>query len=349
MEPLDSFYGLKKFANGKISAYELQDVDPIIERVRTNSQNLAQSELTIEFDDDVKFFNLFDISDDDVWFMKMINSYYSDYEFMDYYSVKEDFLQGYTIFGHFDDENIEKLRQVNKLIYSRKFDLEDEDFRKGLANRMFDAFNFPTQNILNDYQTEKNREMIQVAQKTINKEVNDYFKEFDFEFTPYAGLKTTVANLIMWYIRTNSVHLPIEELLKKVFETSRTDIGGWHEYSYDYQNDEYFDNESFNRTVSRSLDEILEKIEDGYEREGFDLKSYIDMVDRITKKYGSERWHKLPKKPKEVRFKVIGFDKNPNKIEVKLQKDLKERSLKLSEENFYNLLYQPTLFNFDDI
>jgi hypothetical protein len=349
MEPLDSFYGLKKFANGKISAYELQDVDPIIERVRTNSQNLAQSELTIEFDDDVKFFNLFDISDDDVWFMKMINSYYSDYEFMDYYSVKEDFLQGYTIFGHFDDENIEKLRQVNKLIYSRKFDLEDEDFRKGLANRMFDAFNFPTQNILNDYQTEKNREMIQVAQKTINKEVNDYFKEFDFEFTPYAGLKTTVANLIMWYIRTNSVHLPIEELLKKVFETSRTDIGGWHEYSYDYQNDEYFDNESFNRTVSRSLDEILEKIEDGYEREGFDLKSYIDMVDRITKKYGSERWHKLPKKPKEVRFKVIGFDKNPNKIEVKLQKDLKERSLRLSEENFYNLLYQPTLFNFDDI
>ena len=60
MEPLDSFYGLKNFANGKISAYELQDVDPLIERVRTNSQNLAQSELTIEFDDDVKFFNLSD-------------------------------------------------------------------------------------------------------------------------------------------------------------------------------------------------------------------------------------------------------------------------------------------------
>ena len=47
MEPLDSFYGLKNFANGKISAYELQDVDPLIERVRTNSQNLAQSELTL--------------------------------------------------------------------------------------------------------------------------------------------------------------------------------------------------------------------------------------------------------------------------------------------------------------
>ena len=73
------------------------------------------------------------------------------------------------------------------------------------------------------------------------------------------------------------------------------------------------------------------------------------MVDRIVKKYGSEKWHNLPKKPKEVRFKVTGFDKNPNKIEVKLQKGLKERSLKLSEENFYNLLYQPTLFNFDDI
>lgn len=349
MEPLESFYGIKNFINGKISAYELQDIDPNIERVKTNSQNLAQSELTLEFDDDVKFFDLLDISEDDVWFMKMMNSYYNDYEFMDYYTIKEDFLQGYTIFGHFDDENIEKLKHVNKLIYGRKFDLRDEDFRKGLANKMFDAFNFPTQNILNDYQDEKNREMTQEAQRSINKEVNDYFKQFDFEFIPYDGLKTTAANLVMWYIRTNSVHLPIEGLLEKIFETSKSDIGGWHDNSYEYQNDEYFDNESFNRTVSRSLDEILEKIEDNYEREGFDLKSYLDMVDRITKKYGFERWHNLPKKPKDVRFQIIGFDKNPNKIEVKLSKALKQRSLKLSEENFNNLLYQPTLFNFDEI
>jgi hypothetical protein len=28
---------------------------------------------------------------------------------------------------------------------------------------------------------------------------------------------------------------------------------------------------------------------------------------------------------------------------------MKGRDLKLSEENFYNLLYQPTLFSFDEI
>lgn len=349
MEPLDSFYGIKDFIKGKINAYQLQDIDPNIERVRTNTQNLAQSEITIEFDDDVKFFDLFDISENDVWFMKMINSYYSDYEFLDYYSVKEDFLNGYTIFGHFDEENIEKLEQINRLIYGKKFDLEDEDFRKGLANKMFDAFNFPTQDILNDYQSEKNTEMSQVARKSINQEVDDYFKTFDFEFIPYDGLKTTAANLVMWYIRTNSVHLTIEELLKKIFDTNRGNLGGWHDNSYEFQNDEYFDNESFNRTVSRNLDKILESIEDDFEWEGFDLNSYLQMVDRITKKYDFERWYNLPKKPQDVRFQIVAFYKNPNKIEVKLSKGLKQRSLKLSEENFYNLLYQPTLFNFEEI
>jgi hypothetical protein len=34
---------------------------------------------------------------------------------------------------------------------------------------------------------------------------------------------------------------------------------------------------------------------------------------------------------------------------VKLSKALKQRQLKLSEENFYNLLYQPTLFNLEEI
>jgi hypothetical protein len=37
------------------------------------------------------------------------------------------------------------------------------------------------------------------------------------------------------------------------------------------------------------------------------------------------------------------------KVVVYLQKGLKAKTLKLSEENFYNLLYQPTLFNLDEI
>jgi hypothetical protein len=37
------------------------------------------------------------------------------------------------------------------------------------------------------------------------------------------------------------------------------------------------------------------------------------------------------------------------KISVFLQKGLKQKMVSLSEQNFYNLLYQPSLFSLDEI
>jgi len=37
------------------------------------------------------------------------------------------------------------------------------------------------------------------------------------------------------------------------------------------------------------------------------------------------------------------------KVVVILQKGFQQKKVKLSEDNFYNLLYQPTLFNLDEI
>jgi hypothetical protein len=72
------------------------------------------------------------------------------------------------------------------------------------------------------------------------------------------------------------------------------------------------------------------------------------MVNRVSKKFEVGKWHNLPKK-KDVRFYIENFEKNPNKVIIKLSKALQQRSLKLSEENFYHLLYQPTLFNLEEI
>ena len=72
------------------------------------------------------------------------------------------------------------------------------------------------------------------------------------------------------------------------------------------------------------------------------------MVDRISKKFELDKMYDLPKK-KDVRFKIENFEMNPNKIVVKLSRAFKQRELKLTEENFYHLLYQPTLFNLEEI
>jgi hypothetical protein len=348
MEILDTFFALKNFVKGNISGYELTGMDPNIRDVRVNSNNLGQSIIYLDFDDEDKFFKLMEMDENDVWFLRNINSHYSDYNMIDWYTVKENFLEGYDVFVSFDEDNIEKLKQISKLIYNRNFNLDDDEFRKGLAHKMYDNFNHPTQDILNEFHSEKNSEMLTTARNSINQEIENYFKRFDFNFVPYDGVKTTVGNLIMWYIRTNSFHLPIKGVLTKIFEDNKPNFGGWYENSYEYQDSDNFDDVSFNRGVSRSLDKILDTITDDFEREGFDLDSYLKMTERILNKFNFERWYALPKK-KDVRFRVEGFEKNPNRIHVRLSKEMKARDLKLSEENFYHLLYQPTLFNFDEI
>lgn len=348
MATYDTFMALRDFVKGKISKYDLQDSDPSITNVKENKSNLGQTKIVLSFPGDDRVLGMMGLSDDDIWFYNMINSYYSDYEFIDYYQVKDDFRDGYIIYGELDKENLEKLKMIAQFVYPAKFDLTNESFRKNFSEKLFELFNRETEDILSDYLSEKNSEMSKVADKKINEDMNRYFEELDFTLSNSETLEIPVANLIMWYIRTNSVHLPLSELIEKVFEENKADtIGGWAENSYEYQDDEYFDSESFNSYVGRKFDEILEKIEDGAEGE-FDFREYKEMVERVSKKFEADKWYKLPKK-KDVDFKINGYEMNPNKIVVKLRRGMKARQMNLTEENFYHLLYQPTLFNLEEI
>jgi hypothetical protein len=346
MASFDTFIALRDYVKGKISKYELEDSDPEIYHVREDRSNRGMSVLKLGFNDD-KFWNKTGLHEDDIWFLKVINSHYSDYEFMDSYSISDDFKNGYIIFHELNEDNIEKLKLISRYIFPKKFDLENDEFRSEFAEKLLSSFKRETEDILDDYHSEKNREMTQSAREGINKEITDYFNEFGFTFISDEEFTTTVANLIMWYIRENSLQLSINELLPKIFSTNKTQIGGWQENSYEYQNSEYFDSESFNSYVGSKLDQIIEKIEEGYDGD-FNIQDYLDMVERVSKKFEVGKWHNLPKK-KDVRFYIENFEMNPNKVVVKLSRAFKQRVLKLNEENFYHLLYQPTLFNLEEI
>jgi len=348
MASYDTFISLKNYVKGKLGKRELEDSDPNIHSVKEDNSNLGQSIIKIEFENDDEFWKIVGLHEDDIWFMRQINSYYSSYEFMDYDSVKEDFKHdGGGMIHHLDEDNIEKLKEISKYIFPKKFDLEDRLFMQEFNEKLLNSFKTQIEDILSDYQSERNSEMNKVANESINQDLNEYFNEFGFTYISESELKTTAANLIMWYIRTNLLQLSIEKLLPKIFETNKTSLGGWHQNYYGFQNDEYFDYASFNNFAGRKLDEIIEKIEDGADKD-FNMKEYINMVDRVSKKFEIGVWDNLPKN-KNVRFKVENFEMNPNKVVVKLTKSLKQTTIKLSEENFYHLLYQPTLFNLEEI
>jgi hypothetical protein len=348
MAALDTFIALRNYVKGKISKYELEESDGYISSVRENTQNRGQSEIRIEFEGEREFLESLGLLEDDVWFYQLINSPYHDYEAVDWYSVIEEFENGWGPFLMFDDENKEKLSIISRVILPIKVNFDDNNYRQELVKKLLTNFKSETDKIISDYQTERNYEIIQSARDSINQEFSDYVERLDLEI--YGdGFVTTVANLIMLYLKENKIHLTLKELLESITDNI-TPPGGWYENIYEYSDDEKFDKESFNNYTSYQLDKIIEKLYDTEDIEGVSIEEYIAMTDRINKKFEIDTYYNLPKDPdKKTRFKIEGFEYPNMKIVVILQKGMKQRKVKLSEENFYNLLYQPTLFDFDEI
>ena len=95
---------LKDYVKGKINKWELEDSDPEIYHVIEDKSNRGQSVIKLGFNDD-KFWEKVGLHEDDVWFMKMLKSDYSDYEFE--YGDKLDLgSKGIKYFKEYDGDKI---------------------------------------------------------------------------------------------------------------------------------------------------------------------------------------------------------------------------------------------------
>jgi len=333
---------LRDFVRGKVSSRDLEDSDDAILDVRVGDP-LGQSVITIDFKEDEKVYNAMDLSDDDVWFLNVINSYYSDYDFMDSYQVESDFKDGYSVYPEFDRENNEKLKQIASIIIpDKEYNIEDEDYRIELSKKLLDLFEKQMDYILGEYHSEKENEMMTTAKESISKEMQNYFESIGFSIKrPYDELNTTAANLLMWAVRLNIQKIDAISLFNRIVEFNGTGrLGGWYENTYEFQDDKNFDSISFNRNAGRELDNIIEKLESDN-----NVQDFLDFRKRIESKYKINTWHTLPK-DKEINFKIINFDRDDMKIVIELNTRFKgTKRIKVSEEGFQNLLYQPELFD----
>ena len=205
--------------------------------------------------------------------------------------------------------------------------------------------------ILGEYNTEKNSKMLQTARTSIEKEINGFLESIGFIiYREYDEIATTPANLLMWSARLQLPKIDAISLFNQIVEYSGTGkLGGWSENSYEYQDYDNFDSNAFNNTVERQFDKILEKLEDDENAGGEKIKEFLGFRNRIVKTFGINKWNKLPS-DKNVGFKVEGFDREEMKVIIMIEKQYKGmRRLKLSEENFYNLLYQPQLFDLFEV
>lgn len=346
MEPGDSFFALRNFAKGKIDRFQLEESDPLIYDVRPR-ENLGQSIVELRFKDEDTFLRYLNLSEDDAWFVRMMSSTYNDYEFFDSYSIREDFQMGYGPWYYFNDENKELLEKISKFIYPKNFDIDDKEQREEYAEKLYNLFQKEIDEIIYDYTYERNRELRITLENVIQKDFDDVFDRLGFDLVSYEGIRTTVADLIALFVQHNIPHVSLKKLIETIFQDNDIDLGGWHENYYEYSDDDNFDKDSFNKTANRELEKIYEKLVEKYDNsEG---QKYLQMIDRVSEKYNLDRWTKLPK-DKRFEFKIDGFNDEGYRIIITLRKPTGEtKKLNLTEENFNYLLYQPELFNLEDI
>lgn len=346
MASLDTFLALRNFVRGKLDRWELEESDPLIYNVREKEKR-GESTIEIRFDDEEKFLRSLNLSDDDAWFIRAVTSSYSNYEFTDSYSTRDEFMNGYGVWYYFDDENKELLENISKLVYPKKFDLDADDFKEEFAKKLETLFPRQIDSILSDYEHERNTELSTSINDAIRDDFDNAFEKLGLELIPYEGFKTTVGDLFSLYLQYNVIHLDLKGLLKTIFKGKDLNLGGWYDSYWEYSNDKNFDSNSFNKSANKELEHIWEKLSEDFDNE--EGRSFLEMIDRLSEKYNLGVWYTLPK-DNRFKFRIEGFDTKEYKIEVYLQKpDGQMKKIVTTEKNFNNLLYQPELFDLADI
>ena len=155
--------------------------------------------------------------------------------------------------------------------------------------------------------------------------------------------ETTVGVLLHWYSDVENDKFTLSELLNKLIKLyDKKDRGYWRELEYDVYCDDWDDN-VIQSYYSKSLDEMLEKIE---EDDSFiDIDKYNEIIDHVEAKYGYD-WVKTKKDP-DIQFVIIKVQPETNKVLVNVHNDKtkKYHQRLLDLDGLYQLDNQPELFN----
>lgn len=343
--------GLRNFSKGRINKDNLYDIDDTIYDIETK-EPLGQSVITVKFEDIEEFLKDIDMDEQDVWFMRALNSY-DGYHFQDSYQIEQDFKEGYNVFYELNDENKETLKNIASIILPEKeFNLENEEYRQELSEMLLDLFRNQIEYILGDFEMEKEHEMNTVAKKTIEDEFTKPLEENGINLNYNMDeVEITLADLYLGALQLNLFNSNAKKIVTEIIIKSFNGAppGDWYENSYEFQDDQYFDSESFNNEVTRQFEKIVEILDERSEEE-YTIQDFVEFRNRVMSKYKLKTWYDTPK-DKNLIFFIESF--NPDNMSVKLNVKDREtqlfKKIELDEEGFNNFLHQNTLFNLDDM
>lgn len=331
---------LVRIKNGEeIPTNHLERLDNLIYSYKFNSSSPGKSLIRLDFNDE-DYWGLFDLTDDDIWFASNIYSYYSGFEIESYDTSKNDWDEGYLI-KEFSDENLSKVSDILKLISPEIYKLRNDDEYHRASKILSTMFERQVDNIISEYNTEKNNCLSRSAQDMIESESCNVFQTYGiFSKNCYNKYFTTVSILLAIYSMVKDTSLSIYDVLKYVGHNFLSVDGGWYEFMYDLSCDD-FDKDSFNRNVEYQLEKMMDMLLD--DEDYVDLKTFMESVIPILDKYDINVWYDTPK-DRKISFKISEIDTEKQVIVVEVSKNREIESRSYSADDFNLLLYHPELF-----
>jgi len=342
LEGLSSLYvALKQYIRKQINEEELYESDPLISDVRRPGNDLSETRVYIKFRNDDLLLSSFGIEDEDINFIGYINS--STYEFFDYYSVKDEWADGYGVLTSLSNENEEVLKKILNYSMGKKVDLTDYREREEIAKFMSDAFPDEVDDLMSEYIYFQNENYTDGARKYVDNELRQYFERLGFKiFSEWDEVYTTVGNLFEMYANIGKLKLDLQELLNERVEnlTHREKPGGFWDDIYEYGGLGTLSDDNYQRDIEKILEGLWEKIQESGSEDTFEI------IRELTKKFNFNKWYSLPKND-DINFKIDKVDPDTNKIILLLEHRItrSQKRSSISYENFHNFLYHPELFD----
>ena len=331
---------LKKVSKGYDPKWNDNGDDPIIDGINFNERNPNNSKVIIKFEDDEVFLDTINVeSSDDVYTYRSFVGNYSGRDY-DTYNEQERWEDGEYIGDSFSDENKVKAFKIAKF-YSNG--LKSDDY-KGISEILSNYFERIVDDLIFEYASKWQDCVDDVVKGMILDEIAKPFDKFGIKEI-HRGYKfeTTVGVLLHWYNDVENDKFTLSELLNKLIKLyDKKYRGYWNELVYEVNCDDWDDN-VMQEYYSKSLDSMLEKVQE--DDRFINIDDYNEMLDHVEKTYGYE-WRHTEKDP-NLQFLILKVQPETNKVLVNVHNDKtgKYHQRLLDVDGLYQLDNQPELFN----
>ena len=330
------------------------DYDNVVKIIKV-AKNRGKSLVELRFTEE-EYMKIF-INDKDDWnnnsgVIAACESRYSGNLFVDSYWGTEEAKGGY-VFHYFNEENLQLLRNIFKLINPSLMNFESHNPEEA-GHFFYKAFQDEADEIGYYYADYYDDALRVGCLEYVNKKLCGKFDDYGIiEKSCRELYLTTVDILISFWDRTKTPHdASILDMLKNFVERNNLEFDeDLYEDYHAYWDNENWNGDSFNREVNRNLEKVYERLTEDMEPEELEnLRNFYVMMDKLNIQIGN--WSAFPKQKTFGKldlnkiFQVSDFE--DGKIKVLYKKDKNNyydvQKMLIPIEDFANFLYHPELF-----